>query len=307
MNRYDFYPGDYQRDTSDLTVLEDGIYRRLLDWYYSNERPIPSDRAFIIVGATSDVEREKTHWVLARFFKLEPVDDDSSNDVWRNQRCDREIEKARKRINAAKENGKRGGRPRKKTQEKPSPKPSMKANGNPGRNPDPNPKKSSPSPPDLSDPSLRSGSPNTESVTTPEIISPSYQLSVSTSEGSNKTKRKKKAPKSDSVWRAYSAAYRLRYGDDPVRNQPANAMCCKLVDLLGADEAPDVAAYYLTSNYRWYVQTGHALTSLIKDAQKLRTEWRTGRRVTAAQAHEKDRLQETGDVWGRVIEKRGER
>jgi uncharacterized protein YdaU (DUF1376 family) len=306
MNRYDFYPGDYQRDTADLTIVEDGIYRRLLDWYYSNERPIPDDRATNIVRAISEEERKKTHWVLSRFFKSEPSGSGGEGISWRSERCDREIEKARKRINAAKENGKLGGRPKKKTQQKPNPKPSRNPVGNPGHNPNHNPAESSPSPSDLYDPSLRSGSPNTDHVSTQEDNSPSQLLPIPTSEGSKTKTKIKKASKGGKVWDAYSAAYRQRYGDEPVRNAKTNALCCRMVDLLGADESPSVAAYYLTSNYRWYVQTGHALDSLVKDAQKLRTEWRTGRRVTAAQAHEKDRLQETGDVWRSVKAKRGE-
>jgi len=37
---YRFHIGDYAKDTSHLTPIEDLAYRRLLDWYYLNEKPI---------------------------------------------------------------------------------------------------------------------------------------------------------------------------------------------------------------------------------------------------------------------------
>jgi len=43
MNYYTFHSGDYLRDTSHLTLIEDAIYRRLIDWYYTNESPLPND------------------------------------------------------------------------------------------------------------------------------------------------------------------------------------------------------------------------------------------------------------------------
>jgi Protein of unknown function (DUF1376) len=40
---YPFYPGDSACDTADLSMLEHGAYRLLLDFYYSEER-LPADR-----------------------------------------------------------------------------------------------------------------------------------------------------------------------------------------------------------------------------------------------------------------------
>ncbi|HJV52761.1 MAG TPA: hypothetical protein VJ652_14940, partial [Noviherbaspirillum sp.] len=70
---------------------------------------------------------------------------------------------------------------------------------------------------------------------------------------------------------------------------------------LGAEEAPMVAAWFVGHNNRYYVQKMHAVGCLLADAEKLRTEWATGRRVTAAAAQEADRLQDTGDMWGRIM------
>ena len=92
MNRFDFYPGDYLRDTIDLRPDEEGIYLRLMLWYYWNEKPIPDIRAFLIARVASDVERQKTKWILERFFKLEIIEENGVNiKIWRHKRIDREI------------------------------------------------------------------------------------------------------------------------------------------------------------------------------------------------------------------------
>jgi uncharacterized protein YdaU (DUF1376 family) len=117
MNRYDFYIGDYLRDTSDLSMAEDGAYVRLLNWYYANERPIEDRRKFSVARAVTEEEQEITQWVLSRFFICRKKD---GVDIWVHKRCNLEIAKAVPRIKAAKENGKKGGRPKKETQKKPS-------------------------------------------------------------------------------------------------------------------------------------------------------------------------------------------
>ena len=43
MHYYQFNIGDYQSHTAHLTDIEDLAYRRLLDWYYLHELPIPLD------------------------------------------------------------------------------------------------------------------------------------------------------------------------------------------------------------------------------------------------------------------------
>jgi len=55
---YRFFPGDYLRDTGDLSMVEDCAYRRLLDHYYSEER-LPSEnlRLYRICRATAPDEQ----------------------------------------------------------------------------------------------------------------------------------------------------------------------------------------------------------------------------------------------------------
>ena len=83
--------------------------------------------------------------------------------------------------------------------------------------------------------------------------------------------------KSAEVWGAYAGAYRRRYGIDPVRNKKTNVHLCQLVDRLGADEAPPVAAFYLALDQPFYVSRRHPVNLLVQDAEGLRTQWVTGR------------------------------
>ena len=87
--------------------------------------------------------------------------------------------------------------------------------------------------------------------------------------------------KSVATWDAYASAYACRYGVMPVRNQTVNSCLSRLVDRLGAEDAPHVAAFYVTHNAQWYVSKMHPVNLLLADAEKLRTEWATGTKMTS--------------------------
>lgn len=119
MNYYERHLGDYAKDTAHLTMIEHGAYSLLLDRYYGTESGIPADQAHRIARARTKEEKAAVDVVLAEFFLL--VDG-----VWINKRAEEEIAKAQLKISTAKENGKKGGRPKKtkppnetETQEKP--------------------------------------------------------------------------------------------------------------------------------------------------------------------------------------------
>jgi uncharacterized protein YdaU (DUF1376 family) len=120
MNYYERHLGDYARDTAHLTMIEHGAYGLLLDRCYATEQGIPDGQAHRLARARTPAERAAVDSVLAEFFTL-------TDGHWLNRRVTEEIDKAHRRIGAAKENGKRGGRPKKersgsenKTQQKPS-------------------------------------------------------------------------------------------------------------------------------------------------------------------------------------------
>ncbi|CAM4399716.1 Helix-turn-helix domain-containing protein [Comamonas aquatilis] len=92
------------------------------------------------------------------------------------------------------------------------------------------------------------------------------------------------------TWSAYSLAYEQRYGVKPVRNAPVNANVKALVKRLGHEEAPWVAAWYVTNvNEAFVVKNSHGVGVLVNQAESYRTQWARGHAVTttAAQAADK--------------------
>lgn len=106
MNYYPRYPAHYMAKTLHLTMEQDGAYTRLMDWCYANERPIPHASRYAIARASKASEKAAVDAVLAEFFN-------DTGDGWTNDRIEKEIRKAAPKIEAAKENGRKGGRPRK--------------------------------------------------------------------------------------------------------------------------------------------------------------------------------------------------
>ena len=116
--------------------------------------------------------------------------------------------------------------------------------------------------------------------------------------------RKPRAEKpTDAAWDAYTSAFVQRYGTDPVRNATTNGQMAQFVGRIGAEEAPHVAAYYVGHNGAFYVRGGHAVGGLLKDAEKLRTEWATRRQITATAAQQADRTQTNLDAFAPLLAK----
>lgn len=114
MNYYRRYSGDYLKKTARLSILEHGAYSLLLDYYYTDEEPLPADHEEIyrIVRALSPPERKAIDKVLGLYFALRA-------DGYHNERADEEIAIAQPAIEAARINGKLGGRPPKNRAHKP--------------------------------------------------------------------------------------------------------------------------------------------------------------------------------------------
>ncbi len=93
------------------------------------------------------------------------------------------------------------------------------------------------------------------------------------------------------TWTAYAMAYRERHGAMPVRNAKVNANVKQLVKRLGAVEAPQVAGWFLRVNERMVVQGMHDLGLLLARCEAYRTQWATGRQMTATSAQQADQTQ----------------
>lgn len=137
MNYFEFYPGDYLRDTTRLSLVDHGAYLRLLIAYYSEEAPLPADlgELYVITCAVSKTDKDAVKRVAERFF---PVSEEDG--LRHKNRVDEEIAKAQKRIAVSRANGAKGGK--KKTPEKNPPgNPSGNPTGNPAGTPRGNPER----------------------------------------------------------------------------------------------------------------------------------------------------------------------
>ena len=86
MHYYQFNIGDYKSHTEHLSEMEDLTYRRLLDWYYLHETPIPLE-----INETARQIRMRSHsecitTVLQEYFERTEIG-------WIHHRADKEIAK----------------------------------------------------------------------------------------------------------------------------------------------------------------------------------------------------------------------
>ena len=86
MHYYQFNIGDYQSHTAHLSEMEDLAYRRLLDWYYLHECPIPLDSNEIARQIRMRSHSDSIAIVLQEYFER-------TTDGWVHHRADKEIEK----------------------------------------------------------------------------------------------------------------------------------------------------------------------------------------------------------------------
>src|SRR3990167_8249653 len=105
------------------------------------------------------------------------------------------------------------------------------------------------------------------------------------------------------AWNGYRDAYQRRYGVEPVRNAKVNGQLALFAQRIPAAEVGDVAAWYIGNNAALYVRAGHPVDLLLRDAEKLRTEWATGQRVTETGARASDQRQERGGIADRLLAK----
>ena len=106
--------------------------------------------------------------------------------------------------------------------------------------------------------------------------------------------RERKQPQLDisTVWQSYSTAYLEKYGTEPVRNAKVNSQLLNFVKRVGLEEASHIIKFYFTHTNPFYSRGGHSVGTLLFDAEKLRTEWKTGNIISIA----KDPIQQKEDA-----------
>lgn len=106
MYYYKFNIADWHLATSHLSLEEEAIYFRLINYYYDTESPIPVETQSVIRRLRLGSNSEIVGIILKEFFTLE-------SDGWHHKRCDDEISQYHDKAEVNQVNGKKGGRPKK--------------------------------------------------------------------------------------------------------------------------------------------------------------------------------------------------
>jgi hypothetical protein len=108
--------------------------------------------------------------------------------------------------------------------------------------------------------------------------------------------------KSGPTWSAYRSAYVMLHGAEPLPNKTALSMCCRLVDLVGRDDAPEVAEWFVSREREsWIYKSRHPLGQLVKNWQKYHTDWKTQTKVTETKAKSVERDDSNQDAIDRYL------
>lgn len=86
MNYYQFHMGDYAAHTRGLSLLEDLAYRRLLDLYYLNERPLNGRSTELAREIGMRDNADEVAYILGKFFT------ENEDGEWVNSRAQSEID-----------------------------------------------------------------------------------------------------------------------------------------------------------------------------------------------------------------------
>jgi uncharacterized protein YdaU (DUF1376 family) len=106
MHYYKFNIADWHLATSHLSLEEEAVYFKLINYYYDSEQCIPKETDSVIRRLRLGSVRDIVGIVLQEFFVLQ-------DDGWHHLRCDDEILKYHHKAEVNQRIGKLGGRPKK--------------------------------------------------------------------------------------------------------------------------------------------------------------------------------------------------
>ena len=256
------YTGDYLRDTRHLSPLKHGVYYLALMYCWDAKGPLPLDDQDI----AGICNCRSTDELDALRYILERFFI-KMEDGWYNSRMQKEIERAHAIGLQRQIAGAKGYQARAKQLH------------------------------------LQASASARASTTTPTTTTTTTTTTTpTTSTTKTKVKTLEDAQAVSDLWQAYSSAYSARYGVIPVRNAKVNSELAGLLKRIGHDEAPKVAAFYLTHARALYLSAKHPTNLLLRDAEGLRTEWATGRRVTETSAKQGDRTAALGEAFAPLIQ-----
>lgn len=104
MHYYKFNISDWGLATSHLSLEEEAIYFRLINYYYDTEKPIPLEMRVVTRRLRLTGSEEMVADILGEYFV-------KNDDGWLHARCEKDLKEFRKTARKNKSNGAKGGRP----------------------------------------------------------------------------------------------------------------------------------------------------------------------------------------------------
>jgi len=106
MHYYKFNIAGWTLSTAHLSLTEEAIYFRLINYYYDTEKPIPVETHSVFRRLRMASESDTANSILEEFFTL-------TEKGWIQSRCEENIKEYKKTAKKNKLNGSKGGRPSK--------------------------------------------------------------------------------------------------------------------------------------------------------------------------------------------------
>ena len=113
MHYYKFNVSSWAKDTGHLSLKEEAIYLRLINYYYDYEKPIPIKTQMVLRKLRMADESETVDLILEEFFT-------KTKEGWAHHHCEKLITEYQKKAETNRKNGKSGGRPKINDLEKPN-------------------------------------------------------------------------------------------------------------------------------------------------------------------------------------------
>lgn len=291
------YIGDYLADTGRLTTIQHGAYLLLQMDYWRNGPP-PDDPAVLAQITRLSLDAWSMHQaVLKHFFVVE-------DGVWKHHKIDMVLLEAKENRAKAEQKAKKAAEARWGNAS--SNAPSMPealleecpltsslttslTSTSTSTPPAPTEPKSNPVPPPLHG----AGTEPLDAVPAKKSDKPK----------TDKPKSKGHVTGTGRTWEAYRAAYLAKYGTEPVRNAKGMANLSMLVERIGIEAAPLVAAWYVSHTNKFYVEKCHSIGLLLADCESLHTQWKTQNPMTANKARHIEQTAGTVDSFGSALER----
>lgn len=113
MHYYKFNIADWAKETGHLSLKEEAILLRLINWYLDYESPIPVKTQMVLRKLRLADESDAVDMLLNEFFT-------KTQDGWRMKKLDKTVDEYQAKAERNRKNGKSGGRPKNNDLAKPT-------------------------------------------------------------------------------------------------------------------------------------------------------------------------------------------